>query len=575
MKRVKIKNKRYKLRRGWAFAGLAACALLAGLAAYKINTIKLEKYLDEKVSQQELDDFFANEISAVGEAAYDIGSADRNYALTIPYDGKIRTIACYGDSMTEGYGSGKGKVTVGGETWDISYCSYPEILQRLTGIRTYNFGVSGERSDEIAMRAGGVKLVTDRDVTVGPNGSSLFYIVREDDGSVAEMADYSGYGIEDNAYPNSVYINDVIYNITSFSDGFRLTPVSGDITESGDKEGETPAVTSNITLGISESSVGQTGKSDEKIDDNDKALEEAEEDADLADSEYEADDSGDEEYALSYDSDDSDDYDTNEDSIEYRHIQDFEVYPTSQLVARMNRLKSYSNMQYNANRDGDDYTMNDLALTLDIENYLYMDFETKSNAVYNSIYERKSLIEAEVVRRMQNDTKKTITIPAGSEVKTKVSEEHADDILILEIGSNGGWESDYQVLIDQYNNIIANSGCKYYIIVGDTDDPGTSFGDLNQGYRDDMGNPIGIGNTAWEAALYAEYGDHFLNTRTFMIKNGLQLVGKTPKRSDLNNYKLGNISKRLRSDWTHFNAYGYYAKAVGIYRKGQELGYWK
>ena len=63
------------------------------------------------------------------------------------------------------------------------------------------------------MRAGGVKLVTDRDVTVGPNGSSLFYIVREDDGSVAEMADYSGYGIEDNAYPNSVYINDVIYNI--------------------------------------------------------------------------------------------------------------------------------------------------------------------------------------------------------------------------------------------------------------------------------------------------------------------------------------------------------------------------
>lgn len=251
------------------------------------------------------------------------------------------------------------------------------------------------------------------------------------------------------------------------------------------------------------------------------------------------------------------------------------MYPTSQLVARMNRLKSYSNMQYNANRDGDDDTMNDLALTLDIENYLYMDFETKSNAVYNSIYERKSLIEAEVVRRMQNDTKKTITIPAGSEVKTKVSEEHADDILILEIGSNGGWESDYQVLIDQYNNIIANSGCKYYIIVGDTDDPGTSFGDLNQGYRDDMGNPIGIGNTAWEAALYAEYGDHFLNTRTFMIKNGLQLVGKTPKRSDLNNYKLGNISKRLRSDWTHFNAYGYYAKAVGIYRKGQELGYWK
>ena len=38
---------------------------------------------------------------------------------------------------------------------------------------------------------------------------------------------------------------------------------------------------------------------------------------------------------------------------------------------------------------------------------------------------------------------------------------------------------------------------------------------------------------------------------------------------------FGYISVKLRSDWTHFNAYGYYSKGVGIYKKGVELGYWE
>ncbi len=66
---------------------------------------------------------------------------------------------------------------------------------------------------------------------------------------------------------------------------------------------------------------------------------------------------------------------------------------------------------------------------------------------------------------------------------TRASQERsAKDILILEMGSNGGWENDYQQLILQYDNIILNSGCKYYIIVGDTDDPADSA----DGYQEHM-----------------------------------------------------------------------------------------
>lgn len=169
---------------------------------------------------------------------------------------------------------------------------------------------------------------------------------------------------------------------------------------------------------------------------------------------------------------------------------------------------------------------------------------------------------------------KTVTIAAGTQAFTRASQERsANDILVLEIGSNGGWY-DYQELILQYDNIIINSGCKYYIIVGDTDDPGTSLADDNQGEYNGDGSYIGIGDTAWEAALREAYGEHFFNTRTYMIQYGLSDCGLDTTTDDLENFKKGNISEQLRYDWTHFNSYGYYAKGTGIYKKGVELGYW-
>ncbi|RGS32094.1 hypothetical protein DWY02_06970 [Eubacterium sp. AF22-9] len=164
---------------------------------------------------------------------------------------------------------------------------------------------------------------------------------------------------------------------------------------------------------------------------------------------------------------------------------------------------------------------------------------------------------------------------SGTQAKTRASVERSNnDILILEMGSNGGWENDYQQLILQYDDIILNSNCKYYIIVGDTDDPGTSLADDNQGECNEDGSYVGIGDTAWEAALREAYGKHFFNTRTYMIQNGLADCGLSTTTSDLENFRKGNISKQLRYDWTHFNCYGYYTKGIGIYKKGVELGYW-
>ena len=139
-----------------------------------------------------------------------------------------------------------------------------------------------------------------------------------------------------------------------------------------------------------------------------------------------------------------------------------------------------------------------------------------------------------------------------------------DGKIALVIGNEANGINDE--LIAQYDSILEGTGCKYYIIVGDTDDPELSV-DMNKIY-------IGMGETPWEQALSKAYGDHFINMRLYMIQNGLSDCGLEATDEDLDGFTRGEISQQLRADWTHFNAYGYYAKAKGIYEKGVELGYW-
>lgn len=152
----------------------------------------------------------------------------------------------------------------------------------------------------------------------------------------------------------------------------------------------------------------------------------------------------------------------------------------------------------------------------------------------------------------------------------EAAREHKGDVLVLEIGSNGGWDGDYDTLIAQYDAMIAYAECEGFIVIGDTDDPGTSIGDTYQ-QRVDY---LGTNDTAWEAALRAAYGDRFLNMRVFLIENGLELAGFEVSPDDEEAAAQGCISTQLRADWTHLNSYGYYAKAVAVYQQGLQLGYW-
>lgn len=267
-------------------------------------------------------------------------------------DGKKREVVCWGDSMTSGMGAGKALIKNETEKYDASGKSYPEILEHFTGLKTYNFGVPGAKSDEIAYMQGGLKEL------------------------------------------------------------------------------------------------------------NDEKASEAEEDED-----------------------DEDYYEEDEDSED----EDLEDEPT-------------------------------------------IDYDIMT---------------------------------AGKK--------HPGDVLVLEIGSNGGWDGDYKTLISQYRAMIKHAKCDDYIILGDTDDPGTSISDKRQ---KPFKRGKGSGETSWEAALSKEFGDHFLNMRTYLIRNGLSDAGLNPNLIDRTYADQGRISPRLRADWTHLNSYGYYAKAKAVYNHGRKLGYW-
>lgn len=159
----------------------------------------------------------------------------------------------------------------------------------------------------------------------------------------------------------------------------------------------------------------------------------------------------------------------------------------------------------------------------------------------------------------------------------KLGQEHPGDILILEIGSNGGWNDDYDLLIEQYRAMIDHSGCTRYIIIGDTDDPLESVDDAVVEAAEELAENeeyMGDAETTWETALRKEFGAHFINMRLFLIREGLETAYLTPTEEDEEDAENGIISVQLRSDWTHLNIAGYYAKAVCVYKKGVELGYW-
>lgn len=197
--------------------------------------------------------------------------------------------------------------------------------------------------------------------------------------------------------------------------------------------------------------------------------------------------------------------------------------------------------------------------------------DESENIVYVNDYAYKLSYEkgAFYISMYDNNSSASVKLKKGTQVLTKAAYDMSGDAIIIQMGSNGGWDN-YSELIAQYKRMIANSGAEYYIIVGDTDNPDESI----EAQYYESSEEVGLNNTYWEAALEEEFGEHFLNMRTYMLSQAIETTGLAYSEDDIADISYGRVPESLKSDYTHLNSYGYYAMGVAIYEKGQQLGYW-
>ncbi len=145
-------------------------------------------------------------------------------------------------------------------------------------------------------------------------------------------------------------------------------------------------------------------------------------------------------------------------------------------------------------------------------------------------------------------------IPAGSVIETN-GMQYTDYINILCIGQHGGYTGTDDLIsqIDTFIDKLGKNKDKYIIL-------GYASGSVNE-------------NAAIETALSRKYGEHYLNTRSYLVEHGLEDIDASPTEEDNECIKKGIVPATLRSDENNLNNDGYTVVGKYVYDSLARLGY--
>ena len=160
-----------------------------------------------------------------------------------------------------------------------------------------------------------------------------------------------------------------------------------------------------------------------------------------------------------------------------------------------------------------------------------------------------------------------IAITRPTAIVTNAMLNYVGDIVIIEIGQNGGYDSDTDTLVRQIKQMIDINKSDKYIVCG--------F--------------ITANKTALNTALSNTFGRHFIDVLkyastpiydsdgvTIISSYGLDDMNLTMTETDLERINSGLMPKSLQvdADNIHLNQHGYTMQAYLEYKRGKELGYW-
>ena len=140
-------------------------------------------------------------------------------------------------------------------------------------------------------------------------------------------------------------------------------------------------------------------------------------------------------------------------------------------------------------------------------------------------------------------------IPTGAALTVANEGKYESDITVIFIGTNGGYLDARDLVLQQKKLIRTNR----YLVLG-----------LTRGTEQD---------TAKEnARMAAEFGDHFLDLRTLLCRDGLRLAGLTETDGDRSDIAAGIVPRTLRTDSVHFTAAGYRVIGNAVFDRLDQLG---
>ncbi len=134
-----------------------------------------------------------------------------------------------------------------------------------------------------------------------------------------------------------------------------------------------------------------------------------------------------------------------------------------------------------------------------------------------------------------------------------------ENIPVIEMGTNDYLLSEAaltELIIKTTNRIVNHNNNDKYIVLGLTA----------------SSNTLNVDNINKALATY--FGEHFIDTKTYLIQYGLEDESITPTAQDLEDIANNKVPSSLLSDAIHYNQNGGNVIGTLVYNRGKELNYW-